>query len=68
VVKGPDGEQIIPALEFFKEYIFAALFPRGSQEVRVLSLGSNTGSSYKKFARRIGTPGRRLVPGGGGPG
>ena len=51
MVKGPDGEQIIPALEFFKEYIFAALFPRGSQEVRVLSLGSNTGSSYKKFAR-----------------
>ncbi len=64
MVKGPDGEQIIPALEFFKEYIFATLFPRGSQEVRVLRLVS----SYKKFARRIGIVGRRLVPGGGGSG
>ncbi len=53
VVKGPDGERTIPALEFFKDYLFTDL---GEQEVvtevRVPKLSSETGWSYKKFARR----------------
>jgi carbon-monoxide dehydrogenase medium subunit len=53
VVKGPDGERTIPAGEFFKDYLFTDL---GAQEVvtevRVPKLGSDTGWSYKKFARR----------------
>jgi CO/xanthine dehydrogenase FAD-binding subunit len=28
VVKGPDGEQTIPAREFFKEYLLAASIPK----------------------------------------
>ncbi|MDQ3861474.1 MAG: xanthine dehydrogenase family protein subunit M [Actinomycetota bacterium] len=53
VVQGPDGERTIPAGEFFKDYLFTDL---GAQEVvtevRVPKLGSDTGWSYKKFARR----------------
>ena len=53
VVKSPDGERTIPALEFFKDYLFTDL---GEQEVvtevRVPKLSSETGWSYKKFARR----------------
>src|SRR5215210_3812825 len=53
VVQGPDGERTIPALEFFKDYLFTDL---EEQEVitegRVPKLGSNTGWSYKKFSRR----------------
>jgi len=53
VVKGPEGERTIPALEFFKDYLFTDL---GEQEVvtevRVPKLSSETGWSYKKFSRR----------------
>jgi CO/xanthine dehydrogenase FAD-binding subunit len=66
VGKGPDGEQTIPVLQFFKHYLFTAL---GLQavvtEVHVPKLGSKTGWTYKKFTRRVGTLGRRLVAGGG---
>ena len=53
VVQGPDGERTIPALEFFKDYLFTDLEPQEVvTEVRVPKLGSNTGWSYKKFSRR----------------
>ena len=53
VVQGPDGERTIPAGEFFQDYLFTALEPEEVvTEVRVPKLGSNTGWSYKKFARR----------------
>jgi aerobic carbon-monoxide dehydrogenase medium subunit len=66
VVKGPDGEQTIPALKSFKDYLFTALGPQAVvTEVHVPKLGSKTSWPYKKFARRVGTLGRRLVAGGG---
>ena len=53
VVQGPDGERTVPAGEFFQDYLFTALEPEEVvTEVRVPKLGSNTGWSYKKFARR----------------
>jgi carbon-monoxide dehydrogenase medium subunit len=53
VVKGPDGERTVPALEFFKDYLFTDLEPQEVvTEVRVPKLGSTTGWSYKKFSRR----------------
>jgi carbon-monoxide dehydrogenase medium subunit len=53
VVQGTDGERTIPALEFFKDHLFTDLEPQEMvTEVRVPKLGSNTGWSYKKFARR----------------
>ena len=66
VVKGPDGEQTIPALDFFKDYLFAAFDPQEvATEVRVPKLSSNTGWSYKKIARRVGALDKRLVAVGG---
>jgi carbon-monoxide dehydrogenase medium subunit len=66
VAKKPDGEQTIPALKFFKDYLLTTLDPQEvDTEVRVPKLVSNTGWSYKKFARRVGALGRRLVAGGG---
>ena len=53
VIQGPKGERTIPALEFFKDYLFTDLEPQEVvTEVRVPKLGSNTGWSYKKFSRR----------------
>jgi carbon-monoxide dehydrogenase medium subunit len=53
VIQGPDGERTVPALEFFKDYLFTDLEPQDVvTEVRVPKLGSNTGWSYKKFSRR----------------
>ena len=53
VIQGPDGERTVPALEFFKDYLFTDLEPQEVvTEVRVPKLGSNTGWSYKKFSRR----------------
>ena len=65
VVKGPDGGQSIPVLKSIKDYLFTAFGPQAVvTEVHVPSLGSKTGWSYKKFTRRVGTLGRRLVVGG----
>ena len=53
VVKGPDGERTIEALDFFQDYLMTALEPQEVvTEVRVPKLGSNTGWAYKKFSRR----------------
>ncbi|MGI8858881.1 MAG: FAD binding domain-containing protein [Rubrobacteraceae bacterium] len=53
VVKGPDGERTIQALDFFQDYLFTALEPQEVvTEVRVPKLGPNTGWAYKKFSRR----------------
>jgi carbon-monoxide dehydrogenase medium subunit len=53
VIQGPEGERTVPALEFFKDYLFTDLEPQEVvTEVRVPKLGSNTGWSYKKFSRR----------------
>jgi carbon-monoxide dehydrogenase medium subunit len=53
VIKGPDGERTVGALDFFKDYLFTDLEPQEVvTEVRVPKLGSNTGWSYKKFSRR----------------
>ncbi len=53
VVKGPNGERTVGALDFFKDYFFTDLEPQEVvTEVRVPKLGSNTGWSYKKFSRR----------------
>ena len=66
VVKGPSGEQTIPVLKSFKDYLYIALGPQAVvTEVHVPKLGSKTGWSYKKFTRRLGALGRRLVAGGG---
>ncbi len=49
VVKGPDSKRPIPALAFFKNYLFTALDPQEVvTEVHVPKLGSNTGWSYKR--------------------
>jgi carbon-monoxide dehydrogenase medium subunit len=59
VAKGPDGEQSIPTLKFFKDYLLTTLDPQEvATKVRQPKLGSNTGWSYKKFARLVGTLGR----------
>jgi carbon-monoxide dehydrogenase medium subunit len=53
VIQGPDGERTVPALEFFKDYLFTDLEPQEVvTEVRVPKLDSNVGWSYKKFSRR----------------
>ena len=53
VIQGPDGERTVPAVEFFKDYLFTDLEPQEVvTEVRVPKLGPNTGWSYKKFSRR----------------
>jgi carbon-monoxide dehydrogenase medium subunit len=53
VVKGPDGERTIAALDFFQDYLFTALDDQEViTEVRVPKLGPNTGWAYKKFSRR----------------
>ena len=53
VVKGPNGERTVGALDFFNDYFFTDLEPQEMvTEVRVPKLGSNTGWSYKKFSRR----------------
>jgi aerobic carbon-monoxide dehydrogenase medium subunit len=53
VIQGPDGQRTVPALEFFKDYLFTDLEPQEViTEVRVPKLGPNTGWSYKKFSRR----------------
>jgi carbon-monoxide dehydrogenase medium subunit len=53
VIKGPDGERTVGALDFFKEFLLTDLEPEEVlTEVRVPKLGSNTGWSYKKFSRR----------------
>src|ERR687885_2973224 len=53
VIRGPDGERTVGALDFFKDYLFTDLEPQEVvTEVRVPKLGSNTGWSYKKFSRR----------------
>jgi len=53
MIKGPDGERTVKALDFFQDYLMTAL---GEQEVvtevRVPKLGPDTGWSYKKFSRR----------------
>lgn len=53
VVKGPDGERMVSAADFFLDYLYTALEPQEVvTEVRVPKLGSNVGWSYKKFSRR----------------
>jgi carbon-monoxide dehydrogenase medium subunit len=53
VIKGPDGERTVGALDFFEDFLMTALEPQEViTEVRVPKLGSNTGWSYKKFSRR----------------
>lgn len=53
VIQGPEGERTVPALEFFKDYLFTDLEPQEVvTEVRVPKLGPDTGWSYKKFSRR----------------
>ena len=53
VVKGPDGERTIAALDFFQDYLMTALEDQEIvTEVRVPKLGPNTGWAYKKFSRR----------------
>ena len=53
VVKGPDGERTIEALDFFQDYLMTALDDQEViTEVRVPKLGPDTGWAYKKFSRR----------------
>jgi carbon-monoxide dehydrogenase medium subunit len=53
VVKGPDGERTIAALDFFQDYLMTALEDQEVvTEVRVPKLGPDTGWAYKKFSRR----------------
>jgi carbon-monoxide dehydrogenase medium subunit len=53
VVKGPDGERTIEALDFFQDYLMTDLDEQEViTEVRVPKLGSNVGWAYKKFSRR----------------
>jgi len=53
VVKGPNGERTISALDFFEDYLMTTLEDgEVITEVRVPKLGSNTGWSYQKFSRR----------------
>ena len=53
VVKGPDGERTIEALDFFQDYLMTDLDEQEViTEVRVPKLGPNTGWAYKKFSRR----------------
>jgi carbon-monoxide dehydrogenase medium subunit len=53
LVKGPEGERTVGALDFFKDYLFTDLEPQEAiTEVRVPKLGPNVGWSYKKFSRR----------------
>jgi carbon-monoxide dehydrogenase medium subunit len=53
VIQGPDGERIVGALDFFKDYLMTDLEPQEVlTEVRVPKLCPNSGWSYKKFSRR----------------
>jgi len=53
VVRGPNGERTIGALDFFKDYLSTDLRPQEViTEARIPKLGPNTGWSYKKFSRR----------------
>lgn len=53
VIRGPRGERTVPALDFFQDYLETVLeLDEVVTEIRVPKLGSNTGWSYKKFARR----------------
>jgi len=57
VIKGPDGERTVGALDFFKDYLFTDLEPQEViTEVRVPKLGSNTGCLTRSSAaaRRTG--------------
>jgi aerobic carbon-monoxide dehydrogenase medium subunit len=52
-VRGPDGERVVPAAEFFTGVFQTALAPNDLLvEVRVPKLGSATGWSYLKMSRR----------------
>lgn len=53
VVKGPNGERTIAALDFFEDYLMTTLEDQEViTEIRVPKLGSNTGWAYQKFSRR----------------
>jgi aerobic carbon-monoxide dehydrogenase medium subunit len=53
VVKGPNGERTIAALDFFEDYLMTALDDQEViTEIRVPKLGANTGWAYHKFSRR----------------
>lgn len=53
VIRGPQGERKVPALDFFQDYLETVLeLDEVVTEVRVPKLGPETGWSYKKFARR----------------
>jgi aerobic carbon-monoxide dehydrogenase medium subunit len=52
VVAGPGGQRIIPAAEFFVDYLQTALAPDELLvEVRVPALGAGWGAHYEKFHR-----------------
>jgi aerobic carbon-monoxide dehydrogenase medium subunit len=53
VVRGPDGERIVPAVEFFRGLWETALGPQDVlTEIRIAKLGPWKGWSYLKFNRR----------------
>jgi aerobic carbon-monoxide dehydrogenase medium subunit len=53
VIRGPEGERTVGALDFFRDYLQTDLGPQDVvTEVRVPKLGPNVGWSYKKFSRR----------------
>ncbi|CAN5891528.1 xanthine dehydrogenase family protein subunit M [soil metagenome] len=53
VIKGPDGERMVQAGDFFQDYLMTDLDEREViTEVRVPKLGPNTGWAYNKFSRR----------------
>ena len=53
VVRGPNGERTVEAVDFFKDYLMSDLAEdEVLTEVRVPKLSSETGWSYKKFNRR----------------
>lgn len=53
VIKGPNGERSVGALDFFEDFLMTALEPdEVVTEIQVPKLGSNMGWSYKKFSRR----------------
>jgi carbon-monoxide dehydrogenase medium subunit len=52
-VRGPDGETVVPAADFFRGLFETALGPQDMlTEIRIPKLGSWTGWSYLKFNRR----------------
>ena len=53
VAKGPSGERVIPATDFFTSFLETALQPAEVlTEIRVPKLAPGTGWSYQKFHRR----------------